>query len=116
MNIQFGHPRVWDYMKEFYQPLTKAFPEHKFLFPHIEWEKSPNSRITLKEQDIFLCEVSLPATGLWIEIWFASIYWVRIICMYKSWSKISGSFKYVTEEIFEYESEEDMIEKLKNIL
>ncbi len=116
MNIQFGHPRLWDYINEFYEPLSKAFPEHNFLLPHVEWVQSPNSRVTLKEQDIFLCEVSFPATGLWIEIWFASIYWVRIICIYKRWAEISKSFKYLTDDIIEYANKEDMIEKLKHIL
>ena len=75
-----------------------------------------NSRETLKSQDVFLCEVSHPATGLWIELWFASIYWIRIICVYKEWAEISWSLKYVSNEIISYVDTEDMIEKLKDFL
>jgi hypothetical protein len=38
----------------------------------------------LKEVDIFLAEVSTPATGLGIELGFAYLYKKRIICISKS--------------------------------
>ncbi len=116
MNIQFWHAREWDYINDFYVPLKHTFSQHNFLFPHVEWEEAPNSRETLKQQDVFLCEVSYWSIWLWIEIWFASIYGTRIICMYKSWSSVSGSLKYVTDEIIEYKDNLDMLNKLKDIL
>ncbi len=118
MNIQFWHARRWNFEEEFYIPLkeSKLFSEHNFLFPHEIWKTPPNSKETLKNQDIFLCEISSPATWLWIEIWFASLYWVRVICIYKRGVQISGGIKYVTDEIIEYIDSEDMIQKLEKIL
>ena len=116
MKIQFGHPRIIDFEKEFYGPLTQSFPEHDILLPHLEGREGPNSKETLKEQDLFLCDVSYPAIGLWIEIGFAHLYNVRIICMYKKGSEVTSILKYFTEEVFEYKNEEDMIKQLKNIL
>lgn len=49
MKIQFWHPRIWNYVEEFYLPLKEIFHKHTFLFPHEEGKKSPNSRETLKE-------------------------------------------------------------------
>lgn len=116
MNIQFWHSRIGDFTNDFYVPLQENFRKYHFLFPHEIWKQTPNSRETLKSQDVFLCEVSHPATGLWIELWFASIYWIRIICVYKKWSNISGSLEYVSDTIIEYTDTGDMIDKLKDIL
>jgi len=116
MKIQFWHSRVWDFISDFYTPLKEKFPDHTFLFPHEMWKEAPNSRESLKRQDVFLCEVSHPSTGLWIELWFASLYGIRIVCMYKEWFEISGSLKYVMDEIFEYNDSKDMIEKLRSML
>jgi hypothetical protein len=42
-----------------------------------------NSRESLKTVDIFIAEVSYPATGLGIEIGFTSLYGKRILCISK---------------------------------
>lgn len=63
-----------------------------------------------------MCEVSFPSTWLWIELWFASLYWTKIICIYKKWSEVSGSLKYVCKDFIEYENSDDMLRKLENIL
>ena len=116
MKIQFWHSRDSNFREELYIPLQENFPQIEWVFPHIDDEKPVKSEESLKEVDIFLVEVSYPATGLGIELGFAYMYKKRIICMSRSWVKISGSLKYICTEFVEYDGEKDMVEKLKNIL
>ncbi len=119
MLIQVWHARNSDCQNELYEPIKNAyfFPDHTWIFPHDGEEV--DSRESLKNVDLFLAEVSTPATGLGIEIWFASAHGKRILCVYKKWSKISSSLRLVTENFIEYGSTEDIIytiwEFLKNL-
>ena len=120
MIIQLWHARDSDFQDELYNPLKSAsfFSEHIWIFPHDGIAKY-DSKETLRTVDIFIAEVSHPATGLGIEIGFASLYGKRILCISKKWSQISSSLKYVTEDFIEYDDTKDMIDKvwsfLKNI-
>lgn len=120
MIIQVWHARNSNYVDELYEPLKHAsfFVEHTFLFPH-DGSALYNSRETLKTVDLFIVEVSCPATWLGIEIGFASLYRKKILCIYKKWSHISSSLKDLTEDFIEYDDTKDMIDKvwsfLKNI-
>lgn len=116
MLIQFGHSKDYDYEKELYEPIKKShiLKENKIILPHDNNNSSwVDSKETLKKADIFFAEVSYPATGLGIELWFANIYWIKIVCFSKNWTKISWSLKYVCEDFFEYENSEDMIKQIE---
>jgi len=116
MKIQVWHSKNFDFRKELYSPLRENFSDIDWIFPHETDKTVVKSEDSLKGVDIFLAEVRTAGTGLGIEIGFAHMYKKRIICMYKTWSQVSSSLKYVSEEFIEYNDEADMIEKLKNIL
>lgn len=113
MKIQLWHAHNSNFMEELYLPLKENFSQIEWIFPHEEGGKSVKSEESLKEVDIFLAEVSIPATGLGIELGFAYLYKKRIICLSKEWAKIAGSLKYICSEFVEYSGEKDMVEKLK---
>jgi hypothetical protein len=50
---------------------------------------------------------------LGIELWFANIYWTKIVCFYKKWVKISWSLKYVCDDFFEYTNSQDLINQIE---
>lgn len=118
MKIQVGHLKNFDFENELYEPIRNSslFQKYEFLFPHEAEKTPPNSKETLKNMDLFLAEVSSPSTGLGIEIGFAYLYNVPIICIYKKGSKIAGSLKFVTSHFIEYESSEDLILKLDGLI
>lgn len=116
MKIQLWHSRDTNFLQELYIPLKENFSQIEWIFPHEENGKFMKSEDTLKEVDIFLAEVSTPATGLGIELGFAYLYKKRIICLSKEGVKIASSLKYICTEFIEYSDEKDMIEKLKDIL
>jgi hypothetical protein len=116
MKIQLWHCRDSNFREELYTPLKQNFSQIEWIFPHQENGGFIKSEESLKWVDIFLAEVSYPATWLWIELGFAYLYKKRIICISKRWFKISESLKYVCNEFVEYDEQNDMIEKLRNIL
>ena len=64
MKIQIGHSREFDFEKLLYTPLMQSnmFKEHTFVLPHSG--EVIDSFETLKNVDIFVCEISYPSTGL----------------------------------------------------
>lgn len=116
MKIQLWHARDSDFQAELYTPLkgSSFFHEHEWILPH-DWEEV-NSRESLKTVDIFIAEVSHGATWLGIELGFASLYGKKILCIYKKWSHISSSLKYLIEDFIEYDDSEDMVSKVWEFL
>ena len=116
MIIQLWHLRDSDFSTELYNPIKNSsfFSEHQWIFPH-DWIVV-NSRESLKTVDLFIAEVSQPATGLGIELGYASSYGKNILCISKKGSKISSSLRYLTDDFIEYEDIEDMIQKIWNFL
>jgi hypothetical protein len=102
---------------ELYEPLKNAdfFSEHTFLFPH-DGSALYNSRETLKTVDLFIAEVSQPATWLGIEIGFANIYGKRILCIYKEWTQPANSLRCVTDDFIEYHDADDLIHQISQFL
>lgn len=70
----------------------------------------------MKEVDIFIAEVSDPAIGLGIELWFASLYQKEIVCVSKVDTKISTSLQYITKNFIEYSDSEDLIKKISEFI
>ena len=118
MKIQLWHSREHDFIKELYNPIKESifYKKHKFIFPHDKENIFINSKESLKDVDIFLCEVSNNSIGLWIEIWFADLYKKRIICFYKKWTNVSWSLKYITNDIIEYKDSSDLINEMGKFL
>ena len=119
MNIYIWHLRKYDFQKELYEPIKNSslFKEHNIVLPHDKSDEPFSSKKFFQEKcDLFIAEVSFPATGLWIELWWADAFWVPILCIHKKWTRLWGSLKVVTSNFIEYDSEDDMIEKLKEFI
>lgn len=117
MIIQVWHSRNSDYQKELYEPIknSQIFKQYTWIFPH-DWFEDVNSKVTLKNVDIFIAEVSESATWLGIELWFASVYGKKILCLSKKWVKISSSLSRITKNFIEYNDSHDMIKKIAMFL
>jgi len=116
--IYVGHNTKFDYITELYNPLkqSKLSKEFKLIFPHENSLNYFNSKKALKTCKFMLAEVSTSTIGLGIELGWADLYDVKIICLYKKGSKISKSLEVVSSNFVEYENSKDLIEKLKKIL
>lgn len=102
--IYVGHARRSDYENELYDPIKSIdhYEDYEFIFPHGGNGKEFVSESDLKGVDLFICEISYPATGLGIELAFAHMYKVPIVCLYKKGSVISDSIRNLNCKIYEY--------------
>lgn len=118
MKIYVGHVRDFDYQTNLYKPLRNSQLNKlvDIILPHEDSDKPFNSREELKTVDYMVAEVSYPSLGLGIELGWANFYNVQIIALYKTGLKLSSSVRSIAQQIVEYSSPEDMVEKLENIL
>lgn len=119
--IYLSHNRKdMDFKNKLYLPIRNSELNHKFdiILPHENSNESFNVRDLFFNHkiDILLAEVSFPSTGQGIELGWANANSIPTICLYKKSSVIAGSLKTICNNFIEYESAEDMIAKLSEIL
>ncbi|PIT93070.1 MAG: hypothetical protein COU06_01925 [Candidatus Harrisonbacteria bacterium CG10_big_fil_rev_8_21_14_0_10_38_8] len=119
MKIYIAHSRSFDFQKELYEPIKNSSlaHEHSFIFPHSESSELFNSKELFQGGcDLVIAEVSYPAIGLGIELGWADMLKIPVVCIYKKDSKISGSLKAVTDTFLEYSDSEDLIAKVAQVI
>lgn len=86
MKIYFSHARRTNYEKELYEPIKKSdlVKKHQFIFSYNgNQEINTEKLFRCKDCDLMIAEVSLPATGLGIELGYAKILDIPVICIFK---------------------------------
>lgn len=118
MNIYVAHSNKFDYIKKLYEPIknAKSLSIHNFFFPHNKVNKLVKTKEIIKNYDLVIAEVSLPATGLGIELGWADDLNTPILCIYENGIKISSSLKFITNNFIEYNNSKDLIEKINDFL
>jgi hypothetical protein len=118
--IYVSHSRYFDFKKELYEPIRSSELNNKYIFilPHEESEGLFDSRSLFinKGCDLVLADVSFPATGVGIELGWANISNIRVICIHKKDSKLASSLQIITKDFIEYENTQDLISKLITLL
>lgn len=113
MRLYITHATSYDYKTELYKPLKEMFSqEYEFIFPHDESNVGKNSKGIIEKSDTVIAEVSFPSTGQGIELGWANILGVPIICLYRSGAKPSGALQLVATHFIEYGSSKEMTEEL----
>lgn len=116
MRIYISHSRNYDYENELYLPLRNSGlnSQHEFILPHENSSEPFNTKELFQTHgsDLVIAEVSFPATGQGIELGWANLLDIPVICISKKDAKISGSLKVITDKFLEYESSADLIQKL----
>lgn len=116
MTIYFSHSKKFDYKKELYEPLrnSELAKHHRFIFPHDESDNPYGTKELFQNKncDLVIAEVSFPATGQGIELGWADMLKIPIICIYKKDAKIADSLHVVCNMFMEYKNSDNMIEEL----
>jgi len=115
MTIYVTHSSGFNYKNELYQPLRQSELNdfHHITLPYEHSVEPLSSKEYLKDCDLVLvAEVSYPSTGQGIELGWADLYHLPIVCLYKQGMKLSRSLKVVAQTFIEYENSEDMVRKL----
>jgi hypothetical protein len=120
MRIYVAHPRAINYEEELYAPLegSSLASMHEFIFPHREAGTSFSSKKLFqnKDCDLVIAEVSIPATGVGIELGWADFCHIPIIAIHKTGTEISGSVKHIAKDVLGYSHVNDLITKLSTVL
>lgn len=116
MKVYVSHSREFDFKKELYEVLEVSDLNQEFIFPHRDSDKPFNTKDLLKNKqcDLVLAEVSYPSTGQGIELAWANIYNIPIVCVYKNGSKFTGSLKLISDKFIEYRDGDSLISNLKD--
>lgn len=114
MKIYVAHSKKFDYLNDLYEPLEKCdkLRKHSFSLPHKNGQESYNNYKFYEQFDYILADVSEQSIGLGIELGWANVLNVPIICMYKKGKKVSKSLTTVSNTFIEYTDSKDMIDKL----
>ena len=117
MKIFVAHSSNFDFKNELYKPLRGSALniKHEILLPQ-EKGREIITKDIIKNLDVFIAETSYPSTGQGIELGWADIFNIPIICIFKEGTKISQSLRYVTDNLIVYKHTEDMIDKLDGAL
>jgi hypothetical protein len=114
LKIYVTHAASFDYKNQLYFVLQKSElnKKCKLIFPHSKGGKISSSKSVILKSDLIIAEVSYPSTGQGIELGWAHAAKIPIICIYKKGSRISSSLKIITKNLLDYESPEEMVNKL----
>lgn len=114
MKIYVSHARNFDFINELYNPLKEAKLSVEFIFPHENGSSPFNSKELFEKHlcNYVLAEVSTPSTGQGIELGWADVFGVPIICFCKSGTTPAKSLNILTDKIMEYGDSLDLVNKL----
>jgi hypothetical protein len=117
MKIVVTHSSAFDFKNKLYTPLRSSAlnAAHEILLPQ-EHGKEQVTQDLIKNADVVIAEVSLPSTGQGIELGWAYIFGVPIICLYEKGSKFSNSLHFITDTFIEYKNTNDMLTQLGSAL
>jgi len=113
--IYVSHSRNFDFKNELYKLLreSRLNKDYRIILPHESGEF--NSKYLLRNNcELMIAEVSMPSTGLGIEIGWADLFEVPVIMVSKRESKNSSLSKIVALRI-EYDDGHDLIQKLEEV-
>jgi nucleoside 2-deoxyribosyltransferase len=117
MKFYLSHSSGYDYQTELYEPLKSTLAqEHEIFFPHDEHEDGIKSKDIIASSDAVIAEVSFPSTGQGIELGWADSQEKPILCFYRTDSNISSAVRFISNNLIEYESVNDMLQKLQQII
>lgn len=117
MKLYISHASNFDYTNELYSPLKAAFDgEHELVLPHETNTAGINTKDIIPKCDVVVAEVSYPSTGQGIELGWASTANVRIVAVYKKGTKPSSAINFLTTDIVEYDSGDELGSKIKRLL
>jgi hypothetical protein len=117
MKIYIAHSREFDYINDLYKPIREDsfFSNYEIILPH-ENSNYHHNRDFYNDIDLLIAECSYSSIGLGIELGFAYDSKKRIYCIHQKDKKVSDSIKVITNNIIEYNSIDEMINIIKEII
>lgn len=116
MKIYIAHSTGYDYQEELYKPIRNSIlsDKHEIVLPHENNIENFSSKEYFNNCDLVIAEVSFPSTGMGIELGWANIQYIRVVCIYKIGTKPSSALNTVSKDFIEYSSSNELIQKLES--
>ena len=111
--VYVAHSKDFPFESDLYEPIRKSIlsKQYHFIFPH-EGGKLVNSKESITSCDIFLAELSIPGTGMGIEIGWADMLGKPILTFHQASKDPGRGISFVAKEVIPYQNVNDFIEKL----
>ena len=110
----FGHSSSFDFRSLWYAPLKNLSDVYGGVFPHENSDEQFSSREYFQSGrcKVFVAEVSHHSTGLGIELGWADICGVPLICCVQRDARLPGSIATLNAEVIVYEDVHDLVVKI----
>jgi len=114
MKIFVTHATKSNFQEELYKPLRESSlnKNHEIYLPQEHGRKTITKEF-VQSCDLIIAESSFPSTGQGIELGWADIYEIPILCISKKGIEPSRALQYVTRSFASYEDGEDMIKQIE---
>lgn len=118
VKIYVSHSNTSNFKQDLYAPLRQSELNSRaeIIFPHEKSTELYDSKTELKTCQWVIAEVSQPSFGVGIELGWASLYQVPVIAIHKIGTPRYSSVEGVAKQYLEYESSEDLISLIMEIV
>ena len=120
MTVFVSHSTEFDYQKELYDPIRKSPLSERYtiLMPfeteNMPYEVKPFFRSG--KCDVLIAECSHPSIGIGLEIGWANMSGIKIVCIYKKGIMASAALKMVSDYFLEYDDAKDLTTQIERVL
>ena len=113
MKIFVSHSTHYNFENELYAPLRESDlnGRHEIILPH-ENGRDVITKNIIEDCQLVVAEVSYPSTGQGIELGWADMFKIPIVCIHKEGSEPSRSLRKITNAFITYKDQSDMLMKL----
>lgn len=117
MKIFVSHSTNYDFTNELYAPLRQSDlgTKNEIVLPH-ENQQDILTKDIIKGCDLVVAEVSYPSTGHGIELGWADMFKIPIVCIHKEGSEPSRSLRKITHDFITYKDKNDMTARLSKYI
>lgn len=111
MKIYLAHSRDFDFKTKLYPALEHALRSHRLTVPYKDGVFS-DSKKHISSSDLIIAEVSVPSTGVGIELGWANMLQIPIMAIHKKGTKVSSSVQMIAKYTVQYTTSEDLASKI----
>ncbi len=111
MKIYVSHSRGFDFKKKLYPALEHALRSHRLTIPYKDGV-FVDSKKDISNSDLVIAEVSMPSTGVGIELGWANLFQVKILAIHKKGTKVPESVKLIAKQVLSYSNSQDLATKI----
>ena len=117
MKIFLAHASSFDFKDKLYKPLRESELNnlHEIFLPQ-ETDKEVITKDIIGTCGLVIADVSHPSTGMGIELGWANVQNVPIVCIYEKGSTPSSALTYICDKFLMYTDHENMIEDITGVL